>query len=96
MKRSAALDEITYILDTEWDLENISKSELILKKIEWFMSPKRYISPKAMEEFGSIIKERGEHWGYINYIDKYPEYHFPKGRPYDFYLNGWEPEDETF
>lgn len=34
MKRKEMLDEITFILDTEWDLNHPSKSELILTKLE--------------------------------------------------------------
>lgn len=54
----------------------------------------KYINPEALIEFGDIIEEKGEIRGYIHYIDKYPEHHFLKGRPYEFYLEGWEPEDE--
>jgi hypothetical protein len=34
MKRSEALAEIAFILDTERDLDNPDKSDLILKKLE--------------------------------------------------------------
>ena len=33
--------------------------------------------------------------GYIHYIDKYPEHYFLKGRPYEYYLEGWEPEESA-
>lgn len=59
------------------------------------LQPKKYVNPKAIEEFGDVIKEKGEHWGYIHYIDKYPEHYFVRGRPYEYYLEGWEPEDEA-
>lgn len=34
MKRNEALSEITFILDTEWDLSHPDKADLILKKLE--------------------------------------------------------------
>ena len=34
MKRSEALSEIIFILDTEWDLAHPDQADLILKKLE--------------------------------------------------------------
>jgi len=34
MKRSRALEEIVFILDTEWDLTHPDKADLILSKLE--------------------------------------------------------------
>lgn len=90
MKRSEAVSEIhEYLFQNYHDLQATD----LLEIMENFMQPKQYVNPKAMEEFGDVIKEKGEHWGLIHYIDKYPEHHFPKGRPYQFYLKGWEPEE---
>lgn len=56
------------------------------------MRPKHYIHPMAYAD--GLVGERGEDWGYILYIDKFPEHYFLRGRPYEYYLEGWEPEDD--
>lgn len=93
MKRSDSVEIILKYLEYEWDGTNEDLAIHILNHLEASgLQPKKYINPLAFEEFGDIIKEKGEHWGYVHYIDKYPEHYFLKGRPYEYYLEGWEEE----
>lgn len=99
MKRSDMLSKIASVIINYNEVGRVTSREkalemakTILDMQENFMTPKQYVNPKAMEEFGDVIKEKGKTWGYIHYIDKYPEHHFLKGRPYEYYLKGWEPE----
>jgi hypothetical protein len=96
MKRSEMLEEIRKILAMNGKDDGMGElEEALLHSMEVLgMIPKKYVNSKAVKEFGDIIKEKGEHWGYIHYIDKYPEHHFRRGRPYEYYIEGWEPEDE--
>lgn len=69
-------------------------AEQILKDlIELGIKPKQYINPKAVEDPEIDTNSK---WGYVQYIDKYPEHRMRNGvRPYEYYIEGWEPEDET-
>jgi hypothetical protein len=95
MKRSEIIEVIRKVIYEEDGSYTNCHPDEVLKAIEDAgMLPKKYIHPIAREEFGDIIKQKGEHWGYIHFIDKYPEHHFRRGRPYEYYLSGWEPENE--
>jgi hypothetical protein len=51
-KRSIILDEITNILDVEWDLNHPDKSELILSKLEelGMLPPKTKLNTLNIED----------------------------------------------
>jgi hypothetical protein len=91
MKRSEVLEMLTdvYVDKGGYDEDRGGEyAEELLNKLEKIMRPKSYINPKAIEDGLDDPK-----WGYVNYIDMYPEHHFKFGiRPYEYYLDGWEDE----
>lgn len=102
MKKSEAIKLIAVAMNAgygnsfENDLDfpaqtmDLQVAALILKQLEDAgMTPKPYIHPRAIAEGLDDPK-----WGYIQYIDKYPEHHFTykNPRPYEYYVEGWEPE----
>lgn len=65
--------------------------EEVMKYIEEHMKPKQYIHPRAIAEGLTDPK-----WGYVEFLDKYPKHHFRFDiRPYEYYVDGWEKEDEA-
>ena len=65
-------------------------SEILAKLEEAGMKPARYVNTKAIEDGFEV-----DTWkGHVQYISKYPHHRYLDGRPYEYYLEGWEPEDE--
>lgn len=97
MKRSEVINIIgNFIYERGVDHEECAEeAEKLLKQLEVHMEPKKYINPKAYKDEG-IISPKGEVWSHLAHIDKYPDHHYThkNKKPYEFYLEGWEPEDE--
>jgi len=99
MKRSEMVQNLARHLMSrlDWSKEDRLKfaSELLSDLEIDGMVPEKHINPRAIEEFGDIIEEKGKHWGYAYYVSKYTNDYFDaKGRPYEYYVEGWEPEGE--
>lgn len=103
MKRSDMVNQIVSVLESlglSWTVYGVEHSpdedaaNAILNMIETHMEPKQYINPKAHED--DIIDPSGEFWSHLRHIDKYPDHHYThkNKKPYEFYLNGWEEENE--
>lgn len=97
MKRSEALDLISRLLEgnnlVTFGCSSILNENQVVEDIlaaleEAGMQPKQHVHPRAIEEGLDDPK-----WGYIKFVDKYPEHHFVKGRPYEYYVQGWEEEE---
>ena len=89
MKRSEAIRIISnyiYKLNVEPEECEEEANKLLLQLEKAGMKPSKYVNPVAIEN-GLDGK-----CGYINYIDMYPSHHFPDGRPFEYYLDGWEEE----
>lgn len=90
MKRSDALNIIMYNLQR--CVRHDQLADDILNELEQAgMLPPQYINPKAIKDGLDNPKT-----GYIEYLDRYPEHHFTykNPKPYEYYLEGWEPEDD--
>ena len=95
MKRSEMLDILLQsiyknIVAGDGGIYTDDYADILTDLEEAGMIPSNYINPKAIEEgLDDPI------WGYIQFLDKYPEHHFTykNQRPYEYYLEGWEPED---
>lgn len=91
MKRSEAIDIIAnriYHLNVDSDEASEIAEELLEELEEAGFKPEPYINPKAVAEGLDDPK-----WGYVQYLDKYPEHYFKLGRPYEYYVEGYEPEN---
>ena len=97
MKRKDVLDQMVMLCTREgikpWDIEVDEFCEELLGMLEELgMKPKGYINPIAINDPEIDTDSK---WGYVNYIDKYPEHRMYNGiRPYEYRLEGWEPEEE--
>lgn len=94
MKRSEVIKIIAnfvYELNVEPE-ECDEEAEKLLSKLEKAgLQPSRYVNPIAIEKGLDDPK-----WGYMKYIDMYPSHHFPDGRPFEYYLDGWEEEYDLY
>lgn len=92
MKKSELYKKLQDYIDNQECYNYCINVESILEIVEEVgMVPPKYINPKAIEEGLDDPK-----WGYIQFIDKYPEHHFTykNPRPYEYYLKGYEDEEE--
>ena len=102
MKRSEMLQIIGNTIDSSDAIymedygvsNNINSEELadeILKKLEACSNIEiTHINPKFKGVSG-----KGDSWDYIYYCDNHPEHHYGYKNPRpEFYIDGWEPEDD--
>ena len=96
MKRSDAVKLIwDYVQSVEKDydiyLEEENCDVLLSKLEEAGIGPQNYVNPRAVQDGFEVSTWRG----YCQFLDKYPEHYFTykNPRPYEYYLEGWEPED---
>jgi hypothetical protein len=87
MKRSEAIKLINNVIIGGYDYP----AETILQKLEDVgMFNLKYINPKFKGVSG-----KGDSWDYLHFCSDYPEHYFTHKNPRpEFYINGWEPEDE--
>lgn len=88
MKRSDFIRQLEAVLYQSQRFDG-HDMESVMRFIESKMVPKQYVHPKAIEEYGDLVFNKGVTWAYLKYIDDYGRAY---EKPYEFYVEGWEDE----
>ncbi len=95
MKKSEVIEKLKELIEHnvegyDFGLSDLSTEFILDRLIEYLHFEPKYINPKFKDVSG-----KGDSWDYIHFCGNYPEHHFTHKNPRpEFYINGWEPEDE--
>jgi hypothetical protein len=92
MKRSEAIQLLEQLAYDHQHFDGIDGSAVLEGLTKAGMRPPSYVNPKAKKEYAELIEKEGITWAHLKYIDDYMR---AWEKPYEFYLQGWEAEDET-
>lgn len=79
------------IYNTDIERSAESAAERVLEEIlkTGIMNP-QYVNPKFKGATG-----KGDFWDYLKYLDDHPEHYYThKNKRPEYYIEGWEPENE--